>query len=110
MGRINNVINKLLEDNKCDKIDLGIYGFGTEVINYLNDDINLEHGVYIEKIEEDSMLKNLIEEGEIITRVDGIEVRKMSDIKEYAYSKNIGETIIFSVIQDNLEKDVEIAL
>ena len=110
ISRINNVINKLLDEEKCNKIDLGIYGFGTEVINYLNDDINLEHGVYIEKIEEDSILKKLIEEGEIITRVDGIEVNKMSDIKEYAYSKNIGETIIFSVIKDNVEKDIEIAL
>lgn len=110
ISRINNVIIKLLEDKRCEKIDLGIYGFGTEVVNYLADDVELEHGVYIEKIEEDSILKKLIEEGEIITRVDGIEVSKMSEIKEYAYSKKVGETIIFSVIRDNVEKDIEIAL
>ena len=57
-----------------------------------------------------SLLKGLIDEGEIITRVDGIEVSRMSEIKEYAYKKNVGETLIISVIRDNVEKDIEIAL
>ena len=54
--------------------------------------------------------KGLINEGEIITRIDGIGVSSMSDIKEYAYKKNIGETLIISVVRDNIEKDIEIAL
>lgn len=109
ISRIIKVIEKIDEDGKCEKIDLGIYGYGTEVMNYL-DKTNFEHGVYIEKIDENSLLKNLISEGEIITRIDGIEVRKMSEIKEYAYGKNRGDTIIFSVLRDNIEKDIEIAL
>ena len=109
VSRIKNVISGFLEDDKYIKIDLGIYGFGTEIINYIRG-LKLEHGVYIEKIEEDSILKNLIREGEIITKVDGVEVKNMNEIKEYADSKRKGETIIFSVLQDNLEKDIEIAL
>lgn len=110
ISRIKNVIEKILEEGECEKIDLGIYGFDNEIINYINNDINLDHGVYIEKIDKDSLLKGLIDEGEIITRVDGIEVSRMSEIKEYAYKKNVGETLIISVIRDNVEKDIEIAL
>ena len=110
ISRIENVIKKIEENGNCEKIDLGIYGFDKEVINYINNGINLDHGVYIEKIDEDSVLDGLIEEGEIITRIDGIEVSRMSEIKEYAYKKNKGETLIISVIRDNMEKDIEIAI
>ena len=110
ISRINNVIDKLIEKGKCEKIDLGIYGLSNEIIKYIDSEMKIENGVYIAKVNDDSILKGLIDEGEIITRVDGIEVSTMSDIKEYAYKKNIGETIIISVIRDNIEKDIEIAL
>ena len=109
ISRIENVLNQLIKDKECYKNDLGIYGFGVETINYIKD-LNLSHGVYIEKIEEDSILNKLIDEGEIITRIDGIEVEKMCEIKEYAAGKNKGETIIFTILRDNIEKDIEIAL
>lgn len=110
ISRVNNVIEKILKEGKCEKIDLGIYGFDNQIINYIDNDMNIDHGVYIEKIDDNSLLKGLIEEGEIITRVDGKEVSTMSEIKEYAYKKNIGETLIISVIRNNIEKDIEIAL
>ena len=109
ISRIENVLNQLIRNKKYDKKDLGIYGFGVETINYIKD-LNLSHGVYIEKIEADSILSKLIDEGEIITRVDGVEVEKMCEIKEYAAGKNKGETIIFTIVRDNIEKDIEIAL
>lgn len=110
ISRIKNVIEKLLEYGKCEIVNLGIYGFDNEIISYLDKNMKIENGVYIEKIDDNSLLHGLIEEGEIITRVDGIEVSTMADIKEYAYKKNVGDTLIISVIRDGIEKDIEIAL
>ena len=110
ISRIENVLNQLLENGNCKKIDLGIYGFDNEIISYINSEMDIENGVYIEKVKDDGLLSNLISEGEIITRIDGIAVTKMSDIKEYVYKKKNNETIIISVIRDNIEKDIEIVI
>ena len=110
LSRIENVLKRLIEKGFCEKIDLGIYGYDNNVIRYIDNNLEIENGIYVENVDGNGLLNGLIKSGEIITRIDGIKVMKMSDIKEYVYKKNEGETLIISVIRENVEKNIEVVI
>lgn len=110
ISRIQNVLDNLKENGVLEKIDLGIYGFDYKTINYLDENMKLESGVYVDYIEENSILRNYINEKDIITKVDGIVLKAMSELKEYIWSKRKGENVKIYVLKDGIEKILNITL
>ena len=48
--------------------------------------------------------------GDVITKIDGIEINKMSELKKYIYSKNPGDTVKLSVKRALKEFEIDIKL
>ena len=48
--------------------------------------------------------------GDVITKIDGIEINKMSELKKYIYSKNPGDKVKLSVHGAFNDFEVEIKL
>lgn len=105
------IINKLTESGKFEEAYLGIYGYDKEVIPYLNASVDLKSGIYVDSIALDGpAYKSEIIVGDIITKIDGIEINKMSELKKYIYSKNPGETVKLTVNRKFKNFDVEVKL
>ncbi len=105
------ILEKLIANGKFEEAYLGIYGYDKEVIPYLDSSLNITSGVYIATILNDGPLFNKeIIIGDIICKIDDIEINKMNDLREYIYSKNPGEIVTLKIKRGNQEFEKKIEL
>ena len=48
--------------------------------------------------------------GDVITKIDDINLEKMCDLREYIYSKKAGDMVKLTVLRNNKERIIEIEL
>ena len=90
---------------------LGIFAYDGSVMSYIDENINLSNGVYIEKITEDGPSNQTdLKKGDIITKVDNTNINKMCELQEYIFSKNPGDEIVLTIIRKSEEKQIKIIL
>lgn len=105
------ILEKLESDGKFDEASLGIFAYDKNVIPYLNSNIKFENGIYIAQISLDSpAFRKGLEIGDVITKIDDISLEKMCDLREYIYSKKIGDVVRLSIIRNNKERIIEVPL
>lgn len=90
---------------------LGIYAYDGSVMSYVNHNIKLSEGIYIESIIEDGPASGTeLKKGDIIIKIDNTSVNKMCQLQSYIFSKSVGDEIILTVVRNNKEKQVKIIL
>ena len=105
------IIQKLETDGKFNEPSLGIFAYDKNVIPYLNSNLKFDTGIYVAQISMDSPAFNSgLEIGDVITQIDEIKLEKMCDLREYIYSKNVGDTVKLNIIRNNKEKALEVKL
>ena len=105
------IIDKLVNTGKFEEAYLGIYGYDKEVIPYLEGNIELESGIYVDSVSMDGPVYDSgIISGDIITKIDNIELNKMSDLRKYIYSKRPGDSVKLTVNRLYKNFEVEIIL
>ena len=105
------ILQKLVETGKFEEAYLGIYGYDKEVIPYLDSGLQISNGVYIATILPDGPLFNKeIQTGDIISKIDNVEISKMNDLKKYIYSKNPKDKVKLTIQRQSREFEVEIEL
>lgn len=105
------ILERLVETGKFEEAYLGIYGYDKEVIPYLDSELNIESGIYIATIQADGPLFNKeLLVGDIITRIDDMEINKMSDLKRYIYTKLPGENVNLQIKRGNTDFQVQVNL
>lgn len=87
INRIKSLIQNLENNDDFKEAYIGIFGYDSSVIEYLNIGISNQKGIYIEKINEDSPAKEKILVGDIITNIDDLSLEKMQDLISYIYTK-----------------------
>ena len=109
-------VNKIIEtlmNGKSDKSDVTIGIEGSMVSE--NSSYNMPAGFYISKVVDGSGAdKAGLEIGNIITKINGKQVKSITDIKDVLYEKEKGDTITLTIAFANRkeysEKEVEITL
>lgn len=105
------IINKFENDGKFEEASIGIFAYDKNVIPYLDSKINFESGIYVAQISMDSpAFTSGLQIGDVITKIDDIELEKMSDLREYIYSKNVGDTVKLSIYRNNREQLIDLKL
>lgn len=105
------VIDKLINQGKFEEAYLGIYGYDKEVIPYLEDDIKLNSGIYVDSISFDGPVYNSgMVSGDIITQIDDVKLNKMSQLRKYIYSKKPGDKVKLTVNRSHKNYSIEIIL
>ena len=105
------IIQKLENEGKFEEASIGIFAYDKNVIPYLDSNIQFDTGIYVAQISLDSpAFKSGLEIGDVITKIDGIELEKMCDLREYIYSKNIGDIVNLTILKNNREKSIEVKL
>ena len=57
-----------------------------------------------------SLFDNFTITKDIIIKIDNITLEKMSDLRKYIYTKNVGDEVILRIQRNNVEKEVKMML
>ena len=105
------IIQKLENTGTFNEAYLGVFAYDYSVIPYLDKNISIKNGVYVESINEDGPAYGTeLQEGDIITKIDDKQIYKMSDLQEYIYTKNPKDIISLTINRKNKEKNIKIQL
>ncbi len=105
------IIEKLSTTGSFGEAYLGIFAYDASVIPYMDNSISTKTGIYVEKISENGPAYSTeLKVGDIITKIDDKAINKMSQLQEYIYSKNPGDTIYLTVNRKGKEKTISIEL
>lgn len=105
------ILQKLEAEGKFEEASLGIFAYDKNVIPYLNSNIKFDTGIYVAQISLDSAAyRTGLQIGDVITKVDNVALEKMCDLREYIYSKNVGDTVNLTILRNNKEKNIEVRL
>lgn len=105
------ILEQLIKNGKFEEAYLGIFGYDKEVIPYLDSNLKFEHGIYIASIQADGPLFNKeVKVGDIISKIDEVEINKMNDLKKYIYTKKPGDIVKLKINRLNKEFDIEVKL
>ena len=94
INSVKKIIERFETEGRFDEPSLGIFAYDKNVVPYINENIKINKGIYIAQISMDSTaFKSGLQIGDIITKIDGIELEKMCDLREYLYGKNVGDEV-----------------
>lgn len=104
------IIEKLISNNKFSEAYLGLYAYDNSILSYLNNSISAD-GIYVADVISDSPAeKSGIKVGDVITKIDGIKITKMMELRKHLYSKEPGDTILLSLIRNKKQYEFSITL
>ena len=73
--------------------------------------INLNKGIYEADILKRGAADNTeLKVGDIITKIDNIELNTMNDLRKYIYSKKPGEELILDITRGKINRQISIKL
>ena len=105
------IIDKYIKNDNFEEATIGIFAYDKEVIPYINNILEFNSGIYIEQIIKNSPAEKAeLKVGDIITKIDGIEINKMSELKEYIYTKNPNDEIILNIQRNKNNMEIKIKL
>lgn len=105
------IIEKFISENKFEEGYIGIFAYDKEVIPYLDSSIEFENGIYVADISLDGPAKNSgLKVGDIITKIDNQEINRMSELRNYIYTKSPGDTVTLTVLKNKQTREIQIKL
>lgn len=73
--------------------------------------INLSKGIYVADILKRGAADNTeLKVGDIITKIDNIEINTMNDLRRYIYSKKPGEDVVLDIARGKINRQISIKL
>lgn len=105
------IIEKYMKEEKFEEASLGIFAYDKQMIPYINSDLDIQKGIYVAQISLDSpAAKAKLKEGDIITKIDNLELNKMCDLRCYIYTKSPGDEVNLTVYRNKKEVQITIKL
>ena len=105
------IITKFLQNNNFEEAYLGIFAYDREAIKYLDSNLEFDSGIYVVQISGDGPARNSgLKIGDVITKIDNIEINKMSELRNYIYTKKPGEKVVLTINRNKREYGVTITL
>lgn len=103
------IIDQLIEYQTVKRPYIGISGSALDSATAQR--YNLPEGVYVEGVEENSpAAKAGIQKTDIITKIEGNEVKSVSELNKVKYTYNIGDTITLTLVRNGQSMDVQVTL
>ena len=105
------IIESFTKNGDFEEPTLGIYGFDNKAIGYLNSEVDFDSGVYVAQININGPSdKTGLKVGDIIVSIDGNNINKMTELRNYIYTKKPEEKVTLKIIRDNREMEIEVIL
>ena len=108
---VKQIIEKYMKEGKFEEASLGIFAYDKEIIPYIDEKIEIQRGIYIAQISLDSpAAKTGLKVGDVITKIDNLELSKMSDLRSYIYTKSPGDEVNLSIYRNKREIQIRVKL
>ena len=107
------IIESFKNIGSFEEATIGIYAYDKEVIPYLdgNSIINFKNGIYVAQITTNGPAdKTGLKEGDIITKIDGIRLDTMNDLRQYIYTKKPNEQVKLDITRGKINRQINITL
>lgn len=105
------IIESFKETRTFEEAQIGIYAYDREVLPYLNKNLNFEKGIYVAQITKNGPADNTeLKQGDIITKIDGIELNTMNDLRKYIYTKKPKDEVTLNITRGKVQKEIKIIL
>lgn len=105
------IIESYLKEDKFEEASLGIFAYDKNVIPYLNEKLEVTKGIYVAQISLDSVAsKTSLKIGDVITKIDDLELNKMCDLRCYIYTKKPGDEVTLTILRNNQEQQIKVTL
>lgn len=110
-----NIVKPIIEsfntNGNFEEANIGIFAYDKNVVPYLNSNLKFDSGIYVAQITKNGPSYNSgLKEGDIITKIDDIEINKMSELRSYIYTKKVGDKVNLTVLRNNREYNIQITL
>lgn len=108
---VKSIIQRFITEGKFEEASIGIFAYDKNIISYIAPNIEFQNGIYVEQISEDSPAKKTdLKVGDIITKIDGVELTNMCDLREYIYKKNPGDEVNLDILRNKNNISIKIKL
>lgn len=115
------IMNEIVADLKTyGTVQRAVLGIeGADVNKYVDQqkengkeiDLGTMEGIYVSKVSEDGAgFEAGIEEGDVITAVDGKKIKKMAELQEYLANKRPGEKVTITFLHNKRQKTAAVTL
>lgn len=105
------ILEKLEENGEFEEGYLGVYAYDREVARYVDPKINIENGIYVTTVNEKGPSEKAgVKVSDVITHIDDQEINKMIELREYIYTKNVGDVVKLRIQRDGEEQEIEVKL
>ena len=111
INTVKNIIYSFTTTGSFDEAYLGIFAYDKNVIPYLDNNLELDQGIYVVQVNANSAAERYgIKEKDILLEVNGIALEKMCDLRCYIYTKKPGDKITLKILRNKKEMQVEVEL
>ena len=105
------VIEKMITENNFEEAYIGIFAYDKGVIPYLDNSLEFDRGIYVAQVDVGGpSAQSGLKIGDIITRIDNLEVDTMSDLRNYIYTKKPEDVVNLSIMRNDKEINVQVKL
>ena len=104
------ILEKLQKNGKFEEATLGIFAYDKNIIPYIDEKIKFDKGIYVYQILSTSPVQNILKKGDIIIKIDDLELNKMSDLRSYIYSKNPKDEVVLTIYRNKNEIEYRVKL
>lgn len=105
------IIQSYVNTGKFEEAYLGIFSYDKEVIPYLDNEVNFTTGIYVAEVTPNGPADLAgIKPKDIIVKIDGQELTKMSQLRTYIYSKKVGDKVTLLVQRNGIQLPVYVNL
>ncbi|MGN1299690.1 MAG: S1C family serine protease [Candidatus Scatovivens sp.] len=104
-----NVINQLIDKGSVIRPYIGIAG--SDISEATSSRYNIPQGVYVEEVQEDSPASKAgLQKGDIITAINGNNIKTISELNKVKFTCNVGDKVTLTLTRNNQEMNVELTL
>lgn len=105
------IIEKYMQEGNFNEATLGIFAYDKNIIPYIDNNFELNKGIYVAQVSSNSPAKKSgLKEGDIIEKIDELELNKMCDLRGYIYTKNPGDEVKLTVYRNKKEIQITVKL
>lgn len=108
---VKGVIESFKNTGSFEQTTIGIYAYDKDVIPYLNSNINFSEGIYIAEITKNGPAESAgLKQGDIITEIDSKKLSTMNDLREYIYTKKVGDIVNLQISRGKINRSIDVTL
>lgn len=105
------IIYSYLQTGEFNEATIGIFSYDKNVIPYLDSSLELESGIYVVQVIKNSPAESAgIKAKDIILKIDGNTLNKMSELRKYIYTKAPGDEVTLLIQRNGITSQVKVKL